>query len=148
MKYCYKCGSELKGAKRFCMVCGIEQKKTIDDKVSQVKDEPIEPKGDEDSGECVRCGEDTEKTCFFCNVHVCRDHYTRMQANVNSYVTMKQYLNEEDAKRINDGWRGFMVYSCPKCLRLKVGKKLSDDETNTISTVDECSWYKLENQTI
>jgi hypothetical protein len=145
MKYCIYCGTELRGMKKFCIVCGKKQ-----DKLQKAieTEAPEKPKHEdkEEMGDCVRCGDDTEKKCFFCDDYVCRAHYTRMQANVSTFAEMKEYTTQEETKRINEGWRGFIVYACPKCLRLKVGKKLTDDETVQINTVDECSWYKIESQ--
>ena len=146
MKYCLQCGSELKGAKKFCMVCGKEQEKLNEDKDLGIPKRSKPDAADDESGSCERCGEDTDKKCYFCTVPVCRDHYTRLQANTNSYVNMKQYITESDNKRINEGWRGLIVYSSPKCLRLKVSKQLTDEETLDINTVDECSWYKIDMQ--
>ena len=146
--YCYKCGSELTGMKKYCVVCGTAQDKAQKDKIATAAEESTKSKEEAESGKCVRCGDETEKKCFFCRDFICRDHYTKMQANVNSYVTMQEYIAAEETKRINEGWRGFIVFSCPKCLRLKVSKQLTDDETVQISTVDECSWYKIESQTL
>lgn len=146
MKYCINCGSELRGAKKFCMVCGTEQEKAKKDKIEKRVERPKMEKGEEEMSTCVKCGEDTDKKCYFCSDFICREHYIRLQANTNSYVEMQRFLNEGDTKSINEGWRGLIVFSCPKCTRLKVGKQLTDDEILAINTVDDCSWYKLDSQ--
>ncbi len=146
MRYCKKCGSELTGMKKYCVICGASQDESKKEKEPAAAKQ-LKGKGAE-SGRCVRCGNESDKTCFFCKEFVCRDHYTRMQANVNTYVTMQDYLTQQETAKINEGWRGFMIYACPKCLRLKVGKKLTDEEIVDINTVDECSWYKLESQAL
>lgn len=146
MKYCAKCGSELRGAKKFCMVCGVSQEKVKEEKLGPDLESPKKMEAEEEISSCIKCGDDTDKKCFYCKDSICREHYIRLQANTNSYVEMQQYLNEGDSKRINEGWRGFIVFSCPKCTRLKVGKQLTDDEILTMNTVDDCSWYKLDSQ--
>lgn len=147
MLYCKHCGSELTGARKFCVVCGKSQDKEI--KGDKVKEQqPQMKKKSTNEGPCIRCGLDTEKKCFFCKEFVCREHYTRMQANTNNYADMREFITQGETKRINEGWRGLIVYACPKCLRLRVGKALTDEETATINTVDECSWFKLESQVI
>ena len=148
MIYCKFCGSELKGAKKFCMVCGKPQEKSDDEKRIAASGSPLkrEKAKESEEGTCNKCGEETDKKCYFCSEFVCRDHYTRMQANVHPYVKMQQYLTENETKRINEGWRGLIILSCPKCLRLKVGKQLTNEEILAINTVDDCSWYKLESQ--
>ena len=120
MRYCNKCGSELTGIKRYCVVCGAAQDKVKKNKISTSAGESKVKKEEAGSGKCVRCGDETDKKCFFCHDFICRDHYTRMQANVNSYVKMQEYIAAEETKHINEGWRGFIVFTCPKCLRLKV----------------------------
>jgi hypothetical protein len=146
MKYCRHCGSELKGAKRFCIICGKSQDKSEDDKKQSIYSKSKDKSTDLEDGKCIKCHEDSDKTCFFCNKYVCREHYTRLQANVHPYIKMQQYLAENESKVINEGWRGLIAVTCPNCLRLKVGKQLTDDETEKISTVDECTWYKLDSQ--
>lgn len=142
MKYCIKCGSELRGAKNFCMICGTRQEKAkkgekpIPDR--KVKSTEIE------TGSCVKCGDETDRKCFFCDTFVCRDHYFRMQANVLSYPDMQAHKTQDESKRINEGWRGFITFACQKCVAKKDGKELSEEETAAISTLDECSWYKLD----
>ena len=144
MIYCIKCGSELRGAKSFCIVCGTQQdkgKKEIEAPSPLKKESKIK---ELDEGTCIKCGEETEKRCFFCNDFICRDHYNRMQPNKIPYGEMNELKTHKENRRINEGWRGFIINACSKCSGLKMGKYLTDIEEEKISTVDHCSWYKLD----
>ena len=146
MKYCIKCGSELRGAKNYCIVCGAQQDRAKAE--GKTIEKPVRPKSDarksSKSSDCVKCGEETEKQCFFCNDFICRDHSIRMQANVLPVFDMSQLKTQQETKRINEGWRGFIVFSCSSCAGKRAGKHLTEDENRMISTLDHCTWYKLD----
>ena len=151
MLYCKKCGSELKGAKNFCIICGAKQDQIKKEQrgaagklaaQTEVAEKP--KKKAEESGRCIRCGEDTEKKCFFCEDFICRDHYTKMQANIHPYETLITLKANGETKRINEGWRGFIIFSCPKCTGRKNTKRLTDGELDAVNLVNQCSWYKLD----
>ncbi len=148
MLYCRKCGSELKGAKSFCIVCGAKQDQLKRDEVKTpgavMKTTNKPKKSQAKSGECIRCGEQTEKTCFFCENFVCRDHYHRMQANVYPYEEILGLKALGENKKINEGWRGLIINACPRCASIKNTKGLTDTETDEINVVNQCSWYKLD----
>ncbi len=144
MRYCFKCGSELKGARNFCIVCGTPMDRAKDE-IIKPKTEFKEPKVTElKAGKCLRCGEMTDRRCFFCGEFVCRSHYSRMQANVYPTGQMVELKTKGEKRAINEGWCGFIVFSCPKCSGIKERKGLNDNEMVKINAVDECSWYKLE----
>jgi hypothetical protein len=146
MIYCKKCGSELRGAKNFCMVCGTEQTKVSKDSKpskpvttkKKTSDKAVE------SGSCQKCGENTDKQCYFCKTFVCREHYLRMQPNVIPSYDMIELKNQMETRRINEGWRGFIISSCSKCSGIMVGKHLTDEENEDMNTITPCSWYKLD----
>jgi hypothetical protein len=145
MLYCRKCGSELKGAKNFCMVCGAKQDQIKKEDTGTVMKAPDSKKKKvEDNGECIRCGEDTEKKCFFCEGFVCRDHYNRMQANIYPYEELLGLKANGETKKINEGWRGFIINACPRCSSIKTNKGLTNGELDEINIIDMCSWYKLD----
>ena len=154
MMYCYKCGSELRGAKKFCKVCGARQSEagrkgasdgTKDRQRLKVEEKSTPDKEPEvETGICYRCGYESDRKCFFCEKFICKDHIKRMQANVASYVDMQHYIKHEDKIRINQGWRGYIINACPRCASIKQGKDLTDDENEKIQTVDICAWYPVD----
>ena len=148
MRYCVKCGSELRGAKNYCIACGAQQdklKKEISETKLEQKNGLKETKVTElKSGKCLRCGELTDRRCFFCGEFVCRDHYFRMQANIYPTGRMTELKTHGERRSINDGWRGFIIFSCPKCSAIKERKELTDEEMTQINSPDFCSWYRLE----
>ena len=150
MLYCKYCGSELKGAKKFCLACGKSQEKSKKDIVTKSPETIVtyskRKQEIPSEGLCIKCENETDKRCYFCKDFVCREHYIRMQANINPYINMQQYITENDTKRINEGWRGGIIIACPKCTRLKVGKELTAEENIAINVFDECTWYKLDSQ--
>ena len=67
-----------------------------------------------------------------------------MQANTSCLVDMKHYLAHRDKIRINEGWRGYIIYACSRCASIKEGKDLIDEETDKIRTIDLCAWYPVD----
>jgi hypothetical protein len=67
-----------------------------------------------------------------------------MQANCASRIDMEHYIKYEDRLRINQGWRGFIIYACIRCSSIKHMKDLTPDETDLIRTVDVCTWYSID----
>jgi phage FluMu protein Com len=146
--YCFKCGSELKGAKTFCSVCGVRQTEIGRSKLRQKPQKEEKKKVEEEetveAGECYRCGELSERKCFFCEKHICKEHITRLQANVASYIDMQHYVKHNDKLRINQGWRGYIIYACPRCSSIRQSKDLTEEETEKIQTIDVCAWYPVD----
>jgi hypothetical protein len=144
MKYCLHCGSELKGAKAFCIVCGARQDK-LKKEIKEVKPEKrVSTSKETESGICIRCGEETEKKCFFCDEFACRDHNTRMQANIYPNEELMGLKAQGETRKINEGWRSFIIFACPRCSSMKQTKGLTDGEADLVNVVDNCSWYKLD----
>ena len=148
MMYCAKCGSELKGAKNYCIVCGAQQDKLIKELKAQQQDQrettqKLRKAAGSESGQCFRCKEETEKKCFFCSEFVCRDHYTRMQPNKFSITKMTELQTQGEKQRINDGWRGYIVSTCGRCAPMKERKGLTQQEKDKLNLVEDCSWYKV-----
>ena len=140
--YCEFCDAELIGARRFCVKCGREQKREI--KRTTVDRTMEKPKKEEPRGEaCFRCGEDTERGCYFCGKPICQNHSHKMQANVLPDIEFRTALSLGDRKRINQGWRGFIIDACSRCSGMNNGKALTEDEKIEIRTVDICSWFEL-----
>ena len=154
MLYCKKCGSELKGAKNYCIICGAKQdqikreQKVVSGKTDTQTQKPgldkKPKKKGEETGKCIRCGDETEKKCFFCEEFICRDHFTKMQANLHPYDKWVTLKANGETKRINEGWRGFIIFSCPKCTGRKNTKPLTNGELDAVNLVNQCSWYKLD----
>ncbi len=146
--YCFKCGSELQGAKTFCTVCGTRQtesgRRELGRPPQKEDKKKVEEKKTEESGECYRCGELSERKCFFCEKYVCKGHITRLQANTASYIDMQHYVKHNDKLRINQGWRGYIIYACPRCSSIRQSKDLTKEETVKIQTVDICAWYPVD----
>lgn len=146
MLYCAKCGSELKGAKKYCNVCGARQSPGS----KRVTGPPPELRKKEkqqeevELGECFRCGQEADRKCFFCEGFICKDHVRRMQANVASRVDMEHYMKYNDKIRINQGWRGYIINACIRCSSIKHMKDLNEDENEKIRTVDVCTWYPVD----
>jgi len=144
MKYCLKCGSELKGAKSFCMACGANQHKVRKESDSQKIVLPKEKKDPTRMGTCYKCGDDTEKECFFCKKHICRYHHIRMQPNLNPFGNMQELKNLGESHKIHEDWRGFIVFGCPRCAGMKERKQLTDDELEDMNINEHCSRYRLD----
>jgi hypothetical protein len=144
MKYCIKCGSELRGAKNFCMACGAKQDRLKKEKAEQVTEKAIKKDKVVNSGKCIKCDEETEKKCFFCESWICRDHYLRMQANKFPNEELMGYRAEGNTKKVNEGWRGFIISACPRCASMKHTRGLTPGEADKIKVFDHCSWYKLD----
>jgi hypothetical protein len=66
-----------------------------------------------------------------------------MQANILPAVEFKTAASLGDRKRINAGWRGFIIDTCARCSSMNNGRGLTNDEKNEIRTVDICSWFEL-----
>lgn len=149
MMYCYKCGSELKGAKTFCGVCGVRQtdearKAVCEPPPAREDEKAAKDKEEEETGECYRCGELSERKCFFCDKYICKEHITRMQANTASYIDMQHYIKHVDKIRVNQGWRGYIIYACPRCSSIRHSKDLTEEDAEKIRTVDVCTWYPVD----
>ena len=67
----------------------------------------------------------------------------KMQPNLLPYTNMQNYKTHEDIKLINEGWRGFMIYTCSRCGPKHEGKELTVEETTKMGIMKECSWYKI-----
>jgi hypothetical protein len=115
-------------------------------KLEPVPEKPkkVEKQEKVEVGECIRCGQKAERTCFFCDGYICKDHVRRMQANVASRIDMEHYMKYNDRIRINQGWRGYIIYACIRCSSIKHMKDLTDEETEKIRTVDICTWYQVD----
>jgi hypothetical protein len=151
MIYCKKCGSELKGAKKYCTACGARQpakdrlESGVKSAIPEKKKKKVDKKEEDiETGECYRCGALSERTCFFCENFICKGHIKRMQANAASYVDMQHYIKHSDKLRINQGWRGYIIYACPRCASIRHGRDLTDEETEKIRTIDICAWYPID----
>lgn len=144
MIYCIKCGSELRGAKNFCLVCGSKQEKLGKEKSGPRPEKKEKQVKKVETGTCIKCGEDTERTCFFCDDFICRDDYKRMQANKYPYEEFVSLKAQGEKRLINEGWRGFIIFACPKCSGKKYTKGLTPGERDAINVVDQCSWIKLD----
>lgn len=142
MSTCSYCGAPLIGAKRFCVKCGREQqaalKKGVESKPP--KKSRIETKGEL---ECHKCGEGTDRNCYFCNKPICLQHSYKMQANVLPSIEFETAMSLGDRKRINQGWRGFIIDTCSRCSSMNNGRTLTEDEKIEIRTVDICAWFEL-----
>jgi len=143
--YCEFCGAELLGVKRFCVRCGREQTKKPKSHTVDRKTKPSEkPKTAEPKEECFRCGEPTDRVCYFCGTPVCNNHTDKMQANVLASVEFETAKSLGDRKRINLGWRGFIIPTCFRCSSNNMGRPLSPEEQDEIRTIDKCSWFLLQ----
>ncbi len=143
MIYCVKCGSELKGAKAYCIVCGAKQEKLKTERPVAPAKKSVK-KAEEESGFCLKCGEETEKKCFFCNEFICREHYIRMQANLYPYEELMGLQAQGEKRKINEGWRGYIIFACPRCASMKSTKGLTNGEMEAVNVINQCSWYKLD----
>jgi hypothetical protein len=144
--YCEFCGAELLGVKRFCVRCGREQKtrkhtSTVDRKTPE--SEKVRKKTDEPTEECFRCGGPTERACYFCGKPICNNHTDKMQANILPRMEFDTAKSLGDRKRINNGWRGFIIPTCFRCSSNYEGRPLSPEEQDEIRTLDKCSWFLL-----
>ena len=142
MTDCSYCGAPLVGAKRFCVKCGREQKDYARPEPPSREDKRSKPSRPE-GGECHKCGEPTERKCYFCEKPICNVHSTKMQANVLPAVEFRSAISLGDRKRVNQGWRGFIIDTCSRCSSINDGKILTEDEKIEIRTVDNCSWFQL-----
>lgn len=142
MSDCEFCGAALMGAKRFCIRCGREQK-TIKKKLEPPKEVKKPERKEADKEECHKCGEVTERVCYFCGKAICQNHSYKMQANVLPTIEFRTAMSLGDRKRINNGWRGFIIDSCSRCSSMRDGRPLSDEEKSEIRTVDPCCWFEL-----
>ncbi|UCH88790.1 MAG: hypothetical protein JSV49_11190 [Thermoplasmata archaeon] len=147
MTDCMYCGAPLAGAKRFCVKCGREQKDT--GKSKEKKKEPKKSKKeDEKKLECHKCGGETERICYFCGKPICQGHTYKMQANALPALEFKTAASMGHHRRINAGWRGFIISTCPRCMSMNDGRALDDNELVEIQTVDKCTWFKLSPKSI
>jgi hypothetical protein len=129
------------GAKRFCVRCGREQKGAA--KKAAAGSSKKKARKETDKLECHKCGELTERTCYFCGKPTCQPHLKKMQANALPSIEFNTATSLGDHKRVNAGWRGFIISACSRCTSINHGKPLNEDELIEIRTVDKCTWYDL-----
>ena len=67
-----------------------------------------------------------------------------MQSNIHPYEEFVELQAQGEKRRINEGWRSFIIFACPKCASLKSTKRLTDGEMDAVNVVNHCSWYKLD----
>jgi hypothetical protein len=67
-----------------------------------------------------------------------------MQANKFPNEEFMGYKAQGNSNKINEGWRGFIISACPRCVSIKNTRGLTPGESDAINVVDLCSWYKLD----
>ena len=141
MSNCSFCGAPLTGAKRFCVKCGREQKgKAV--KEAAGKKGPSK-REERETLACHKCGEETERTCYFCHKPICFHHTQKMQANALPEIEFRTAQKMGNHRKINWGWRGFIISVCSRCKSMYNGRALTDEDLRDIQTLDKCSWFEL-----
>jgi hypothetical protein len=140
MDVCSECGSELIGAKKYCVVCGAPGGTA-----------PVgggRKKGAKKEKEvvhfCYICEEEADRVCFFCDHDVCRGHTKRAQPNRLHVDQWRLACDTDSFGDINNAWTGRMVYACFRCFSRKLEKELNSDEAQAMGTVDRCNWYAIQ----
>jgi hypothetical protein len=148
MPECSYCGAPLLGAQRFCVKCGREQDKPVK-KSASGKEAPAPRKDTKpEQLECHKCGDMTERICYFCGKPICFHHTIKMQANALPTIEFKTAIEMGDHRRINSGWRGFIVSACSRCMSMNNGRSLTEEDLVEIRTVDRCSWFELKTKPV
>jgi len=141
MTVCEECGSELIGAKKFCVNCGTPAGKASGGKKGGEK-KPQKEK--EVVHFCYICEDESDRVCFFCDHDVCRGHSKRLQPNRLHLDQWRLACDTGNFNDINAGWTGRFVNACYRCYSRKLEKELNEDESRAMGTIDRCNWYAIQ----
>lgn len=136
---CLDCGSELVGAKKFCIICGSP----VREEKKPAKREPKSTKAAEGES-CEICGDEASRICYFCDKNICRSHSRRLQPNRMHLDQWRLAVNTGSFADINNNWTGRLIYTCSRCFSMKFEKELSEDDRRDQGCFQRCNWYEVQ----
>lgn len=147
MGECLNCGHELKGAKKFCIVCGTPAGKGDGGLKRQIDEEevrrgmPTARAEQLDGVTCSRCQGLADHFCYFCQEGFCRHHLRRLQPNRMHLDQMRLAIQTGSFNEVNNGWMGAIVYACSRCYSIHYEKELDYGQKQEMNCFDRCNWY-------